>query len=99
VKNVTETKIEISELKSEGSDLIKELAEFLKERTKAKVETGTEEITVKDDDEQKTVSRLYLRVLLRKFLHKNELTDYFRVIGGKENALIVKERKIAEEEE
>ena len=96
---MTETKIEISELKSEGSDLIKELAEFLKERTKAKVETGTEEITVKDDDEQKTVSRLYLRVLLRKFLHRNELRDYYRIIGGKDNTLVFKEKKTAEEEE
>jgi hypothetical protein len=38
-------------------------------------------------------------VLLRKFLHRKGLTDYFRVIGGKENALFVKEKKIAEEEE
>jgi hypothetical protein len=96
---MSETKIEISELKREGSDLIKELAAFLKERAKAKVETGTDEIIVKTDDKQKTISRVYLRVLLRKFLHKNELTDYFRVIAGKEGALIVKERKIAEEEE
>jgi hypothetical protein len=39
-----------------------------------------------------------LRTLLRKFLHKQELRDYFRVIGDKENALKVKEKKIAEEE-
>jgi hypothetical protein len=37
-------------------------------------------------------------VLLRKFLHKNELRDYFRVIGAEENTLMVKTKKIAEEE-
>jgi len=93
---VTELRVDISELKSEGSDLIKELADFLKEKTKAEVETATNEIIVKS--EEKTVSKSYLRVLLRKFLHKNELKDYFRVIGGKENSIMVKERKISEEE-
>jgi hypothetical protein len=91
-----EVRIDISELKSEGGDLIKKLADFLKEKTQAEVETATSELTVKG--EEKTVSKKYLRVLLRKFLHKSELKDYFRVIGGKENNLIVKEEKIAEEE-
>lgn len=91
---MSEMRVDISELKSEGSGLIKELGEFLKEKTKAEVETATDEIVVKG--EGKNVSRSYLRVLLRKFLHKQELKEYFRVIGGKENALIVKERKISE---
>jgi hypothetical protein len=38
-------------------------------------------------------------VLLRKFLHKEELKELFRVIGRKENTLIIKEIKIKEEEE
>lgn len=96
---MTETRIDISELKSEGSDVIKELTEFLKEKTNAKIETGTTEIVVKEEGEEETVSRQYLRVLLKKFLHKKELKDYFRVIGGKENVLTVKEKKVAEEEE
>lgn len=93
---MAETKISISELKSEGSDMINELAEFLKEKTRAEVETAIDEIIVKG--EGKAVSKPYLRVLLRKFLHKNELKDNFRVIGGKENSLVVKGRKIYEEE-
>jgi uncharacterized protein (UPF0128 family) len=96
---MTETRINISELKSEGSDVIKELTEFLKEKTNAKIETGTTEIIVRERDEEETVSRQYLRVLLKKFLHKKELKDYFRVIGGTENVLTVKEKKVAEEEE
>ena len=93
---MSEMRVDISELKSEGSDLIKELVEFLEEKTKAEVERATDEIVVKD--EGKNVSRSYLRVLLRKFLHKQELKEYFRVIGGKENTLVIKERKISEEE-
>jgi hypothetical protein len=92
---MSEMRVDISELKSEGSDLIKELAEFLEEKTKAEVERAADEIVVKG--EGKSVSRSYLRVLLRKFLHKQELKEYFRVIGGKENTLIVKEKKISEE--
>jgi len=91
-----EMRVSISELKSEGSDVIKELVEFLGEKTKAEVERATDEIVVKG--EGKNVSRSYLRVLLRKFLHKQELKEYFRVIGGKENTLVIKERKISEEE-
>jgi len=93
---MSEMRVDISELKSEGSDLIEELVEFLGEKTKAEVERAIDEIVVKG--EGKNVSRSYLRVLLRKFLHKQELKEYFRVIGGKENTLIVKERKISEEE-
>lgn len=92
---MSEMRVDISELKSEGSDLIKELVEFLGEKTKVEVERATDEIVVKG--EGKNVSRSYLRVLLRKFLHKQELKEYFRVIGGKENILVIKERKISEE--
>jgi hypothetical protein len=94
---MSEARINIKELKSEGSDLIKELTTFLKEKTNAKIETETDELVVKG--EETNISRTYLRVLLKKFLHKKELKDYFRVIGGKENTLIVKGRKTPEEEE
>jgi hypothetical protein len=39
-----------------------------------------------------------VRVLLKKFIHKKELREHFRVIGGEGNTLIVKGRKIPEEE-
>ncbi len=91
-----ETKVSISEFKREGSDVVNELVEFLKEKTKTEIEHGTDEITVKN--ENKILSRAHLRVLLRKFLHKKEFKDYYRIIAGKEGNLIVKERKIHEEE-
>jgi len=92
-----EAKINISELKNEGTDMIKELSTYLKDKTGGKVETGTEEIVVKTEGTD--LSRAYLRLLLRKFLHKKELKEYFRVISGKENALVIKGKEIPEEEE
>ena len=92
---MVEVKVDVSELKVEGGDVIKELADFLKEKTKAKVETLTDAISV----EGNAISRKYLRVLLKKFLHQVELKDYYRIIGGAENSLVIKEKKISEEEE
>lgn len=90
-----EIEVDISELKSEGSDLIKKLAKFLEEKTGVEIETTTDKLVIKN--ERETVSKTHLRMLLRKFLHKQELKDYFRVISGKENILTLKERKIAKE--
>ena len=94
---MTEFKIDKSELKGEGGDVIKELADFIKEKTKAEVETATSEIVVKSGE--RIIAKPYLRVLLRKYLHRTELKEYFRIIGGKENTLIVKEKETTEEEE
>ena len=93
---MVEMKIDASELKSEGKDVIKELADFLKEKTGAEVTTESKTVTVKG--EGAAVSKKYLRVLVKKFLHKRELKDYFRVISDEEDTLKVKERKLHEEE-
>lgn len=92
---MAEIKVDISDLKAEGADVVKELADFIKKKTNAEVETGTSEITVKSKE---AISKPYIRVLLRKYLHKTELKDYFRIIGGKEGTLKVKEMKGTEEE-
>ncbi|MEM2779535.1 MAG: 60S ribosomal protein L22 [Candidatus Bathyarchaeia archaeon] len=94
---MVETRIDVSELKAEGDDVIKELADFLREKTGAEIETLTNEIVVKT--EEKDFSKQYLRVLLRKYLHKMGFKDYYRVIGGKENTLTIKGRKLSTEEE
>ncbi len=91
--------IEISELrKSADGDTVKELANFLEEKLKSvEVDMTGSEIVLNYDEEEKPFSRSYLRTLLRKFLHKAELKD-FRVIAGRENAFIIKEKKLAIEE-
>lgn len=93
---MVETRINISELKSEGSGLIGELSEFLEKKTEAEVRTETNEMIL--EDKKETLSKPYVRLLLRKFLHKKDLKDYFRVIGDKENTLTIKEKKAASEE-
>ena len=87
--------VDASELKGEG-DPLKQLADFLKEKTSAEVTTESKNVTVKGEGD--AVSKKYLRVLVKKFLHQKELKEQFRVIGGKENTLIVKVRKSYEEE-
>jgi hypothetical protein len=93
---MVEMKIDASELKSEGKEVIRELADFLREKTNAEVTIEGEKVMVKGEGE--AVSKKYLRVLVKKFLHKSELKEYFRVISDDEETLKVKERKIYEEE-
>ena len=92
---MVEVKVDASELKGEG-DKVKELVDFLKEKTSAELTTESKNITVKGEGE--AVSKKYIRVLLKKFLHQKELKEAYRVIGGKENVLVVKEKKNYEEE-
>jgi hypothetical protein len=88
--------VDASELKDEGKEVVQGLADFMKEKTGAEVTNESNKLTVKG--EEAAVSKKYLRVLVRKFLHKQELKEYFRVISGDEDALKVKERKLYEEE-
>ncbi len=93
---MAQIKINASELKSEGKDIIKLLADFLKEKTNAEIITESKTVTVKGEGD--AVNKKYLRVVLKKFLHHNDLKDTFRVIGGEEDTLKVKERKLYQED-
>jgi len=90
--------IKISELRGMNDENVKNLAEFLENRAGAKVDVTSGEIALNFEEGKKIPSRAHLRVLLRKFLHQAELKENFRVISGKENVFIIKERKYAEEE-
>ena len=91
--------IDIGELRSAYSEEIEELEKFLKEKTKAKIDVADREITLKPGDKGEIPQKDYLKVLIKKYLHKADLRDEFRVIAGKENTLIIKARKLAEEAE
>jgi hypothetical protein len=95
---VTEIVIDASELKGEGNEAIQALADFVKEKTSAEVTADGLKFTVKG--EGAAVSKKYLRVIVKKFLHKRDLKEGFRVISDskEENTLKVKERKTYEEE-
>ena len=85
--------IKISELRGKNEENVKDLADFLKGKADAKVDITSDEISLKYEEGKKAHSKAYLRVLLRKFLHKAELKKEFRVISGKENVFIIKEIK------
>jgi len=92
--------IQISELRDRDDKKVKDLAEFLEGKMKAKVDVLGGEITISYEEERgKVPSKAYLRMLLRKFLHKAGLKERFRVISGRENVFIVKEKKRAGMEE
>jgi hypothetical protein len=93
---MVEIVVDASELKGEGKQVVQALVDFVKEKTGGEVTEDSNRLTVKG--EGKAVSRKYLRVVVKKFLHKQELKDYYRVISGDEDTLKVKERKLYEED-
>jgi hypothetical protein len=94
---MVEMKIDANELKGK-SGMVQKYVDFLKEKTSADVSNDTNTVTVKG--EGPAVAKKYLRILTKKFLHRHELIDTYRVIADEgENALQIKERKIDEEED
>ncbi|HLN44484.1 MAG TPA: 60S ribosomal protein L22 [Candidatus Sulfotelmatobacter sp.] len=91
-----EVKVDASEIKGEKDNIIKHLEDFLKDKTSADVVTEGEKVTVKGEGD--AVNKKYVKVLLKKFLHKEDLIDTFRIIMDKDNTLKVKERRLYEEE-
>jgi len=85
--------IKISELRGKNDENINDLAEFLEGKVEAKIDVARSEIILNYENGGEAPPKTYLRVLLRKFLHKAELKEEFRVISGKENVFIIKERK------
>ena len=96
---MSKTPVDISELrKGADGDTVKELADFLEEKLQGvEVDMTGSEIILGYAEDAKPFSRSHLRVLLRKFLHKSELKD-FRVIAGKQNTFVIKEKKLIGEE-
>jgi hypothetical protein len=94
---VSTVTIKTSELRGKNAEKIKDLAEFLKSKVDAKIDVAGNEIILNYEEVKERPPKTYIRVLLRKFLHKTELKEQFRVISGKENVFIIKERKWAVE--
>jgi hypothetical protein len=94
---MVEMKIDANEIKGEESGIVQKLVDFLKDKTSADVSVDSNTVTVKGEGE--AVSKKYLRILTKKFLHKHNLIDSYRVIADEgENALQIKERKLDEED-
>lgn len=93
---MVEMKVNASELKGEESKLIEKLSDFLKEKTGGDVTTEGKTVIVKG--EGAAIAKKYIRVTVKKFLHKHELTETFKVIADDEDTLKIKERKLFEED-
>ena len=93
---MVEMKVDASELKSDEGKLIEKLSDFLKDKTGGDVSTDGKVVTVKGEGE--ALAKKYVRIIVKKFLHKHELSETFKVIGDEE-ALKIKERKLEEEED
>ncbi len=93
---MVEMKVDASELKGDESKLFEKLSDFLKDKTGGDVSNDGKTVVIKG--EGPAITKKYIKVTVKKFLHKHELTETFRVIADEENTLKVKERKLAEED-
>jgi hypothetical protein len=92
-----EVEVNASDLKGEESKLFEKLTDFLKDKTGGEVTTNAKAITIKGQGA--AITKKYVRVTLKKFLHKHELSEQFKVIAAEANGLKIKERKLDEEED
>jgi len=77
-----------------GNEAVEDLTTFLKEQLKTEIDASGDELIIDTEKHSKP----HIRTILRKFLHRTELKDDFRVIAGKEHSFVVKARKVTEEE-
>ncbi len=89
-------KVDASELKGDESKLLEKLSDFLKDKTGGEVATESKTVVVKG--EGAALAKKYVRITVKKFLHKHELSEVFKVIASGENTLKIKERKLEEED-
>ncbi len=85
--------VDVSDLRGYEGDYAQGLADFLEHRLGATVSLAKNEVTLEFEEEKVAPSRSHMRLLLRKFLHREELKEDLRVISGGENAFIIKEIK------
>jgi hypothetical protein len=90
--------IDVSELHGKYEDEVKDLVGLLKSKAGGRVEAIGSEVILSYEEDEKPPAKKYLRVLIRKFLHRAELKESFRVISGREIDFIIKERRIYEAE-
>ncbi len=91
-------KIDVSELHGKYDDEVKDLVKLLKGKVSGRIEAIGSEVVLSYEEDEKPPAKKYLRVLIRKFLHRAELKEDFRVISGKESDFVIKERRIFEAE-
>ena len=85
--------IDVSDLRGYEGDYVQALEDFLTSRFDVVVSSAKNEVKLEFDEEKAAPSRSQLRLVLRKFLHREYLKEDMRVISGGEEAFIIKDRK------
>ncbi len=85
--------VNVSDLRGYEGDYVQDLVDFLEERLDVTVAIAKNEVSLEFEEEKEVPSRKDLRLILRKFLHREYLKEIFRVISGGEDAFRIKERK------
>jgi hypothetical protein len=85
--------IDVSDLRGYEGDYVQALEDFLKNRFEVAVDSTKNKVTLEFDEEKEVPSRSQMRLILRKFLHREYLKEDMRVISGGENAFIIKDRR------
>lgn len=94
-----EFKIDVSKLSEEDENYPELLKDFLKDRTNVAVEASKAEVTLTLEEGEESLARpKRIRQLLKKFIHKRDLKEAFRVVAGGENTFIIRKRRIRESE-
>ena len=83
-------RIDTHELEESAEGKTEELAKFLSSKLDAEIKVSSGEIAITFEGES---LRRYLRVLVRKFLHKEGLNEDFKFISCGSGKFIVKRRK------
>ncbi|RLI21541.1 hypothetical protein DRO54_03420 [Candidatus Bathyarchaeota archaeon] len=83
--------IDVSELKSKANgETIRELEDFLREKLGIEISFAGDEARIDSEN----IKKSYLKVILKKFLHKVDLKENFRVLSKGNNIFMFKERKV-----
>ena len=85
--------IDVSDLRGYEGDYVKALEDFLTSRFDVVVDSIKNKVTLEFDEEKEVPSRSQMRLILRKFLHREYLKEDMRVISGGENAFVIKDRR------
>jgi hypothetical protein len=85
--------IDVSDLRGYEGNYVQVLEDFLKSRFDVVVSSAKNEVTLEFDEEKEIPSRSQMRLVLRKFLHREYLKEDMRVISGGKEAFIIKDRK------
>ena len=88
-------KVDASELKGDKTNYSRNYR-FPQGKNRRRRTTDGKTVTVKGEGE--ALAKKYVRIIVKKFLHKHELSETFKVIGDEES-LKIKERKLDEEED